>query len=173
MNTAKKNQKYVETIWRTTLEIQGNWQQNTYWVLIGWHNTRFGPEGKGSDQLVQMYGDLMFTAPADAVIKMMLEQDHSLSLYQVNIVSDWLIQSISSLWLVDTKYLSSLILSFLQYIYNHQGHVSLYDVIVSKPWQLALKFLGLAAGFKSYFKVNTLLWLVGVIKYSSLIGWCT
>jgi len=83
-------------------------------------DARFGPEGKGSDQLVQMYGDLMFTAPADAVIKMMLEQDQSLSLYQ--------------------------------YIYNHQGHVSLYDVIVSKPWQLALKFLGLAAGFKSYFK---------------------
>lgn len=81
---------------------------------------RFGPDGVGSEKLVAMYGDLMFTAPADIVTRMMLEQDSSLSLFQ--------------------------------YIYNHQGHVSLYDVVSSKPWQLVLKFLGLAVGLKSMFK---------------------
>jgi len=44
--------------------------------------TRFGSTGKGSDMLVQLYGDLMFAAPADAVCKMMAEEDENVPIYQ-------------------------------------------------------------------------------------------
>jgi len=57
---------------------------------------------------VQMYGDLMFTAPTDVVSKMLDDQ-----------------------------------IPVFQYIYNHQGAVSLYDVMLSKPWQLAVKIAGI------------------------------
>ena len=80
-------------------------------------DTRFAHTGKGSDMLVQMYGDLLFTGPADAVSRMMCDQ---VPLYQ--------------------------------YIYNHQGYFSLYDVLLSKPWQLVVKVLGMKCGlgwFKS------------------------
>ena len=71
-------------------------------------DNRFGSTGKGSEMLVQMYGDLMFTAPTDVVSKMLDDQ-----------------------------------IPVFQYIYNHQGAVSLYDVMLSKPWQLAVKIAGI------------------------------
>ena len=74
----------------------------------------FGPRGPGSELLVRMYGDMMFTRPADLVSKMMAAHQDSPPLYQ--------------------------------YIYNHQGYYSLYDVIAKKPWQLYLKAVGLILG---------------------------
>ena len=74
----------------------------------------FGPRGPESELLVRMYGDMMFTHPADLVSKMMAAQPDSPPLYQ--------------------------------YIYNHQGYYSLYDIIAKKPWQLYLKAVGLILG---------------------------
>ena len=75
---------------------------------------RFGPRGPGSELLVRMYGDMMFTSPADLVSKMMAAHQDSPPIYQ--------------------------------YIYNHQGYYSLYDIIAKKPWQLYLKAVGLILG---------------------------
>jgi len=80
----------------------------TEYVKKYFGDTRFGSTGKGSEMLVQMYGDLMFTAPTDVVSKMLDDQ-----------------------------------IPVFQYIYNHQGAVSLYDVMLSKPWQLAVKIAGI------------------------------
>ena len=30
-----------------------------------------------------------------------------------------------------------------QYLYSHQGYLSLYDLISSKPWQLGLKLIAM------------------------------
>ena len=45
-------------------------------------NTKFSQSGPGSDLLVRMYGDMMFTAPADLVSKMMASQPDSPPIYQ-------------------------------------------------------------------------------------------
>ena len=76
--------------------------------------TRFSKSGPGSELLVRMYGDMMFTHPADLVTRMMAGQEDSPPIYQ--------------------------------YIYNHQGYYSLYDIIAKKPWQLYLKAVGLILG---------------------------
>ena len=80
----------------------------------------FGEPGPGSELLVRMYGEMMFTSPADLVCRMMTAHQDSPPVYQ--------------------------------YIYNHQGYVSLYDIIAKKPWQLYVKAAGLILGlpwFKS------------------------
>ena len=74
----------------------------------------FGEPGPGCELLVRMYGEMMFTSPADLVCRMMTAHQDSPPVYQ--------------------------------YIYNHQGYVSLYDIIAKKPWQLYLKAVGLILG---------------------------
>ena len=82
---------------------------------------RFGHQGKESELLVRMYGDMMFTFPADLLSKMMSSQEDSPPLYQ--------------------------------YIYNHQGYISLYDVISKNPWALRLKAVAMLLGFP-WFRSN-------------------
>jgi len=81
--------------------------------------TRFSPEGEASKTLVEMYGDLLFTAPADITAKMITAHDDSPPLYH--------------------------------YIYNHQGPLSLFDIMTLSPWKLAVKLISLALGF-DFFK---------------------
>ena len=40
-----------------------------------------------------------------------------------------------------------------QYIYNHQGYISLYDVISKNPWALRLKAVAMLLGFP-WFRSN-------------------
>ena len=80
---------------------------------------RFSAEGKASEALVEMYGDLLFTAPADIVAKMITAHEDAPPLYQ--------------------------------YVYNHQGPLSLYDLISLPPWKLLVKLTSLGLGF-DFFK---------------------
>jgi len=76
--------------------------------------TRFGHTGRESELLVRMYGDIMFTFPADLLSKLLASQPDSLPLYQ--------------------------------YIYNHQGYISLYDIISKSIWEVRLKAIVMLLG---------------------------
>jgi len=76
---------------------------------------RFSAEGKSSEALVQMYGDILFTAPADLAAKMITAHKDAPPLYH--------------------------------YVYNHQGCLSLYDLISLPPWKTLVKLTSLALGF--------------------------
>lgn len=76
--------------------------------------TRFGHTGRESELVVRMYGDIMFTFPADLLSKLLASQPDSLPLYQ--------------------------------YIYNHQGYISLYDIISKSIWEVRLKAIVMLLG---------------------------
>ena len=86
------------------------------YVKKNFGSTRFSSTGEGSRLLVQMYGDFMFTSPADTLCRLMVDTENPPAVYN--------------------------------YIYNHQGFFSLYDVLTVPGWRLLVKgvtmLLGLA-----------------------------
>lgn len=76
---------------------------------------KFSSKGRGSDKLVEMYGDLMFNAPA---------------------------------YLAAVNMTPCMDLPIYIYSYEHQGVISLYDIVAGPTWKLLVKFgcikLGLA-----------------------------
>ena len=76
---------------------------------------RFSSTGKASEKLVQMYGDVVFTGPADHATKLITEHKDAPPVYQ--------------------------------YVYNHQGPLSLYDVMALPPWKSLIKLTSLTLGF--------------------------
>jgi len=76
---------------------------------------RFSSNGKASEKLVQMYGDVVFTGPADLATKLITANKDAPPVYQ--------------------------------YVYNHQGPLSLYDVLAMPPWKSLIKLTSLTLGF--------------------------
>lgn len=78
-------------------------------------NMRFSGEGQASKELVEMYGDILFTAPADIAAKMITAHNDAPALYH--------------------------------YVYNHQGPLSLYDLLALSPWKTIVKLTSQFFGF--------------------------
>jgi len=78
-------------------------------------NFRFSAEGEAADTLVEMYGDILFAAPADIAAKMITTHKDAPPLYH--------------------------------YMYNHQGPLSLYDILSLPPWRMFIKMTSLIFGF--------------------------
>jgi len=79
---------------------------------------RFSSTGEASEKLVEMYGDIVFTGPADMAAKMIAAHEDVPPVYQ--------------------------------YVYNHQGPLSLYDILANPPWKSAVKLTSLLLGLNLF-----------------------
>merc|ERR1711974_228241 len=71
-------------------------------------------DGQSGEALVRMYGDLLFHAPADLLVKALTKDAEQPPVFH--------------------------------YLYSHQGPLSLYDLFDLRPWQLAIKIIGMKLG---------------------------
>ena len=92
-------------------------------VCKSYWREKYGEPGricKGKSDMFEIFGDILFTAPADITVKMISSCEDAPPVFH--------------------------------YIYNHQGPISLYDVMSLPYWKMVFKTLCLVFGFNLFQK---------------------